>query len=247
MSQRKRPRSLSPSSTKSDKQIFRSDSIEDRGSTFVAYFSTDIAAKDLQIREEVKSATHCIAAWRTKSAQTSLSSPNKPLLRTGHDDDGEKHAGAKLEKVLENELKDMCGVIVVARWYGGIMLGPVRFTHIEKCAREAIRRWRDSVTEGERMTKKLKADENARKTLLEQLPMRDQSIASLRSLLNQKLEKLAAGSQSSPTSSSPTTKPVNYESMSVEVLRRLEKARDSTIGVLLKKIDEAELNVGDRK
>jgi hypothetical protein len=33
------------------------------------------------------------------------------------------------------------GVIVVARWYGGVMLGPVRFTHMENCATEAVRMW----------------------------------------------------------------------------------------------------------
>ena len=30
---------------------------------------------------------------------------------------------------------------MVARWYGGVLLGPVRFRHIENCAREAIKVW----------------------------------------------------------------------------------------------------------
>jgi hypothetical protein len=64
---------------------------------------------------------------------------------TGSDDDGEKYAGKRLERVLASMQVE--GVIVVARWYGGVMLGPVRFTHMENCATEAVRMWMARVAE----------------------------------------------------------------------------------------------------
>jgi len=33
-------------------------------------------------------------------------------------------------------------VVVVSRWFGGIMLGPTRFTHIETCAAEVCKRFK---------------------------------------------------------------------------------------------------------
>ena len=114
-------------------------------------------------------------------------------------DDGEKHAGKKLEKVLVE--MDVEGVVVVARWYGGILLGPVRFEHVERCAREAVGLWvgREG---GERKKAKLDApvdgigigipagttigDEALKVKLATQLEERDASIAVLRGLLAEK-------------------------------------------------------------
>src|SRR5271155_814589 len=133
---RKRPRSPSPGSTAS---IFRSAAIEDRASTFIALYSPTLSAKSLQANADFKSASHRIAAWRKPGKQRSLS--QQLLYESGHDDDGEKYAGKKLESLLQAMNAE--GAVVVARWYGGVLLGPVRFTHIESCAREAILKWRD--------------------------------------------------------------------------------------------------------
>lgn len=55
---------------------------------------------------------------------------------TGFDDDGEKWAGKKvLDLLLANEDD---GLLCVVRWYGGIMLGPVRFDHIVHVAADAL-------------------------------------------------------------------------------------------------------------
>lgn len=52
-------------------------------------------------------------------------------------DDGEKYGSDRLLRVLKEEgASDV--LVVCSRWYGGTMIGPIRFTHIETCAREAV-------------------------------------------------------------------------------------------------------------
>jgi hypothetical protein len=114
--------------------------------------------KAFQNNAAFSSADHRIAAWRRSSSQRTLlttlnaasgaANANRNAnanvtYTTSSDDDGEKYAGKRLERVL-NEL-NVQGIVVVARWYGGVMLGPVRFTHIENVAREAIMKWKRSV------------------------------------------------------------------------------------------------------
>jgi putative IMPACT (imprinted ancient) family translation regulator len=139
---RKRTRSPSPAVQpavpSTSTQIFRSAPIEDRASTFIAFYSSTSSTQALQAHAEFKSASHRIAAWRKPSSQSALSfqSSSQRVYESGHDDDGEKYAGNRLEKIMAD--MNAVGAVVVARWYGGILLGPVRFSHIEHCAREAI-------------------------------------------------------------------------------------------------------------
>lgn len=50
------------------------------------------------------------------------------------DDDGEHAAGGRLLHLLQ--IVDAQNVmVVVTRWYGGVHLGPARFTHINNAAR----------------------------------------------------------------------------------------------------------------
>lgn len=54
-----------------------------------------------------------------------------------YDDDGESQAGARLKHLLEIlELENV--MVVVTRWYGGTLLGPDRFKHINQAARDAL-------------------------------------------------------------------------------------------------------------
>ncbi|KAI0359567.1 ribosomal protein S5 domain 2-like protein [Trametes cingulata] len=132
--------------------VATSQEIRDRGSTFVAsIFSAttpDEARKAVRHLKHVahgsRPATHEIAAWRCmvlKPGKTGLGGPDDFEVVSGFDEDGEKYAGAKLLKVLTTE-GVMDAVVVVSRWFGGEMLGPVRFDHIEMCAREACRAFR---------------------------------------------------------------------------------------------------------
>jgi putative IMPACT (imprinted ancient) family translation regulator len=231
--------------------VFASGTIEDRQSTFIAHFSPTVAVKTIQASPDFKSASHRIAAWRKASTQRTLSG-GKQIFSIGSDDDGEKYAGKRLERVLD-ELK-VEGAIVVARWYGGVLLGPVRFTHIENVAKEAIAAWKESTGEGSakrQKTNETKVDDAAeRRRLTKQLTERDQSIIVLRQLLTEKLSVESAENKDGQGSSQPSSTPAqvpNYDEMSTQRLRQLDKARDATISWILKQIDQVEAKDESRK
>lgn len=260
MAQKRKHSSDLPERPPIEPAIYRSSLIEDRDSTFIGLYSPDLKPKELQKLPELKSASHCMLAWRRESNQQSLTG-NKQYV-SGHDDDGEKYGGRKIEQVLNN--MKVAGACVVARWYGGTMLGQVRFAHIENCASEAVRLWVTSV--GEQQAKKRKMEEEVveKGKLVKALAKRDQSIGVLRALATEK-ERLAKEATEEEGNSgriksqpivvdatrdtvppSPKKEPssqtsgIDYDSMSVERLRALDKARDATLAFLLKRIDKAE-------
>ena len=221
----KRKRSSS-SFTKSD--VFESAPIEDRSSKFIAFFSPTLSAHELQSQHKVSTAMHKMVAWRQVSSQRAFDS--KPVIEVGHDDDGEKHGGKTLEKVLS--YAHIEGTIVVARWYGGVLLGSVRFDHIRNCALEAIADWRESTSK----KRKVQEEKDAKERLLEELPKRDHSIIVLRELLATKTES----NSSNPKPKVSPAKIPNYEALPLPALQKLESVRDATIEWLLKGIDKAE-------
>ena len=187
MSQHKRKRSPSPVTPLSGDSVFRSSPIEDRTSTFIGYYSPTLTAKELQTLPENKSASHKIVAWRKLSSQKSLPGQRAQYV-TGHDDDGEKHGGKKVEKVLETV--NVTGACVVARWYGGVMLGPVRFQHMEDCAREAVQQWQVFAGEEVARKRRIVVEEAEKGRLIKALAERDRSIGVLRDLAGQKEERV---------------------------------------------------------
>jgi hypothetical protein len=234
----KRPRSPSPSpATASEPSIYISDAIVDRTSTFIGHFSPTSPAKVLIKLPELEEASHRIAAWRFPSPQRTIGPTSKVLYETGHDDDGEKNGGRTLEKLLDS--MQVTGSVVVARWYGGVMLGPVRFTHMETCARNAIKAWRDEVG-----NKRRKIEEEERRKEMDEedtlrlpgvLAERDRSIAVLRTLLSSKTKKVSEG-----TVTASPSKVMDYSNMPLDSMRRLEGAKDKSIAFLLKNIDAEE-------
>lgn len=239
--------------------IFRSSRIEDRKSIFIGLYSPSVKPKELQNLPEIASADHKIVAWRKESNQQSITGAVK--YTPGHDDDGEKYGGKKIEKALEKE--NVAGACVVARWWGGIMLGPARFEHIEACAVSAVKAWRGSVNE-ERAKKRKAEDEVVEKARLARvLGERDQSITVLRALAAEKEDalKLAkakesekkasdgtsangdVSSQSSKSAASEAKPAPDYSTMPLDSLKKLEKARDATLSFLLKRIDKAEADL----
>lgn len=252
----------------SEPAIYRSSPIEDRDSTFVGLFSPDHTPKELQKLAEFKSASHCMLGWRRESNQQSLTSTKQYV--TGNDDDGEKYGGKKVEQVLVN--MKAVGSCMVARWYGGTMLGPVRFTHIETCASEAVRQWMNHI--GEEKAKKRKIEEEAaeKDRLVRALGARDQSVGVLRALATEKekqareaIEAKSGNAQEADdqpvvvdatreTATPPTKKDtpaqpvaIDYSQMTVDRLRALDKARDATLAFLLKRIDKAEAELGNMR
>lgn len=196
------------------------------------------------------------------SKQRTLAPTTKILCDTGHDDDGEQWAGKRLENAMVE--MDVQGAICVARWYGGVLLGPVRFKHIEDVAKAAVRVWREEQGGGKRQrmndpvvvvpqqtlqpdTMRPEELQRRKNDILRILGRRDESIVVLRTLLDTKkaeLSSLTTLSSSRPSSipasvASPTRK-TNYDTMPFARLQALENARDATIQFLLKQIDKVE-------
>ncbi|KAK6344481.1 hypothetical protein TWF696_008117 [Orbilia brochopaga] len=244
----KRPHSPAPAMSSStspniaSSALYISKPIHDRSSTFTAYFSPTAPQRQLQSHSDLVTATHRILAWRKPSAsQKTLT--GLPTFYSGFDDDGENYAGRKLLKVLDDY--KVCGAIVVARWYGGTMLGPVRFTHIETAAREAIRAYladkdgKLDVAEAAAKKAKVATEDEERKEkkgLVEELKRRDESIVVLRALLDEKMGR----AKEKEAENKAVAKEVDYAEMPLERLKQIDKARDNTIAYLLKKIDELE-------
>lgn len=89
-------------------------------------------------------ATHNITAYRIRSYASAGSTSEN--IYQDCDDDGETAAGGRLLHLLQ--VMDVWDVlVVVSRWYGGVKLGPDRFSLINNVAREAL-------VEGEWTTKK---------------------------------------------------------------------------------------------
>ena len=80
--------------------------------------------------KKVAKATHNMIAYR-------FWDPDRDCMVSDNDDDGEKGAGSKLAALLEMaDARDV--IVVVSRWFGGVLLGPSRFKHIASTAREAL-------------------------------------------------------------------------------------------------------------
>ncbi|KAI9707727.1 MAG: eIF2 kinase Gcn2p negative regulator [Candelina mexicana] len=81
--------------------------------------------------KKIAKATHNITAWRIQS----IGSPE--VTFQDFDDDGETAAGGRLLHLMQ--VMGVWGVmVVVSRWYGGVLLGPDRFRIINTVARDAL-------------------------------------------------------------------------------------------------------------
>lgn len=83
--------------------------------------------------KKVASATHNISAWRIREKKGDATE------RTfqDSDDDGETAAGGRLLHLMQ--LMDVWDVlVVVTRWYGGVLLGPDRFRIINNVGKDAL-------------------------------------------------------------------------------------------------------------
>ncbi|KAK0948214.1 hypothetical protein LTR48_000024 [Friedmanniomyces endolithicus] len=261
----KRKRTPSPPSIHPHPEIYISPPITDRSSKFTAYFSPTLPPHTLQSHPLFATASHKILAWRHESSQRALPG-QPPHYETGHDDDGEKHGGKTVEAVL-TQLR-VTGSCVVARWYGGVMLGPVRFTHMETCARAAVGKWREAEDEVAAKKRKVEVEGVERGRLARTLVERDGSIVVLRRMAGEKegrvREAMVAGmaeveggggsdevagtavvqsSAAAVVDVSPGKAAPGYPSMPIDRLRALDKARDATLAFLLKRISKAEADL----
>ncbi|NP_001005595.1 protein IMPACT isoform X1 [Danio rerio] len=117
--------------------IKHGESITDRRSTFQPHLSAVENPKQVQRvlnklyeNKKIASATHNIYAYRIYCQE-------KNSVLQDCEDDGETAAGGRLLHLLQ--ILDVRNVlVVVSRWYGGILLGPDRFKHINNCARTIL-------------------------------------------------------------------------------------------------------------
>ncbi|KIN02111.1 hypothetical protein OIDMADRAFT_41299 [Oidiodendron maius Zn] len=85
--------------------------------------------KLLSISKEIREADHNITAWRVRSDSGSIIEESN--------DDGETGGGRHILQILQsNDVVDM--LLVVTRWYGGIMLGPDRWRIMSQVSRDAL-------------------------------------------------------------------------------------------------------------
>lgn len=109
----------------------------EKKSTFQAHLSpvTDVdqintLMEALLQNRKIAAATHNIMAYR-------IMIPEKGTILQDYDDDGESAAGSRLLHLLQ--IVDAINVVVVvSRWFGGILLGPDRFKHINNAARSLL-------------------------------------------------------------------------------------------------------------
>jgi len=191
---------------------FTSQEIRDRKSAFVAYI---ISVKDAsQVKDAVahvrrthasRPPAHQVAAWRfmtLKPGMTGLGGEDDFEVVSAYDDDGEKWAGGRVLNIMK-QTGVMDAVVIVSRWFGGIMLGPTRFTHIETCAAEVCKHF------------KLREDLKDCKTMLRSL---DDILADLRSEFT------------ALTGKPSTHKTMDYDTIDdLPKLRKLVVAREAAI------------------
>ncbi len=135
--------SLLPPELEEEPKWITSAPVIEKKSTFVARacsVKNPLQAKAcvvhlLDTEKRVAKATHNITAYRIRSPAASAST--NEIIYQDCDDDGETAAGGRLLHLLQ--VMDVWNVlVVVSRWYGGVKLGPERFSIINNVAREAV-------------------------------------------------------------------------------------------------------------
>ncbi|NWW34602.1 IMPCT protein, partial [Panurus biarmicus] len=117
--------------------IHHGNPITDRRSTFQAHLAPVVTTRQvkrvlekLYENKKIASATHNIYAYR-------IYCEDKQTFLQDCEDDGETAAGGRLLHLMQI-LNIHNVLVVVSRWYGGILLGPDRFKHINNCARNVL-------------------------------------------------------------------------------------------------------------
>ena len=137
--------SISSTTTTTDiPQWFLSTPITFKKSTFLAHaaHATSPAQAHSYLAhlkssdKKIAAATHNIFAYRVRSPAPKTGSDQVSIIQDC-DDDGESAAGGGLLRLLQ--LMDVSDVVVVVtRWFGGVLLGGDRFRIINQVAREAM-------------------------------------------------------------------------------------------------------------
>ncbi|KAJ3324441.1 hypothetical protein HDV06_006852 [Boothiomyces sp. JEL0866] len=112
-------------------KIYHSGQVVESKSVFVSHCATvnnetelGLVLEALLMNNRLKKATHNIVAYKFGNI-------------SDFDDDGEDQAGSRLLHLI-NLLNLDNVVVMVSRWFGGVLLGPSRFKIINNCARDLL-------------------------------------------------------------------------------------------------------------
>ena len=128
-----------------ERSIVAGPPFAEKKSTFQGFLLRDVTSLeqvDAMIRalrrdSRIARCSHLMAAWRIALR----GDPHDPdcVWAQDHDEDGEAGAGRGMSHLLRvTGSANVC--VVVARWFGGIHLGPARFQLINNCARDMLER-----------------------------------------------------------------------------------------------------------
>jgi len=116
--------------------IISGDPVNERKSKFQAHLAevhsieeVELVVEELMKNKKIRNATHNMYAYR-------LDLPGKPMAE-GREDDGENGGGDKILYILQVQSVANL-VIVVTRWFGGVLLGPERFKLIQNVATSVL-------------------------------------------------------------------------------------------------------------
>ena len=137
------PKAIPSSGSEEQPRWVLSSPVTEKKSTFVARACTVTSPAQAQafvahLRETDKraaKASHNITAYRIRALSTVESIGE--ITYQDCDDDGENAAGGRLLDLLK-KMNVWNVLVVVSRWYGGIKLGPGRFSIINNVAREVV-------------------------------------------------------------------------------------------------------------
>jgi hypothetical protein len=118
-------------------KLVTTSELRDRDSIFVGHAVAGIRS-DQDVADCITAVKHSI---RSGAAHPCIHAFVLPNGQCDFDDDGETYAGKKILTAIRDRVGLHSGhglFVAVSRWFGGTMLGPVRFTHISSCAHDAI-------------------------------------------------------------------------------------------------------------
>ncbi|OCT76716.1 hypothetical protein XELAEV_18031917mg [Xenopus laevis] len=137
--------------------IVHGETISDRRSTFQAHLAPVVSPYQVKLilnklyeNKKIATATHNIYAYRIYIKE-------RNSFIQDCEDDGETAAGKRMLHLMQIlDARDV--MVVVSRWYGGILLGPDRFKHINNCARNVLmeHNYCSTVEESSKQTSKSK-------------------------------------------------------------------------------------------
>ncbi|PHH71244.1 hypothetical protein CDD82_6664 [Ophiocordyceps australis] len=115
-----------------------SQTLSSRASTFVAHATwvdspsqrSSLIRALMEQKPELETATHNAWAIRTSYGTS-------PLVQEASFDDGETGCGKLMLEILR-EAKASNTVVVLTRWFGGVMLGPDRWRLMRQCVNDAL-------------------------------------------------------------------------------------------------------------